>query len=66
MKDLNDLEHAFLIFASSLTSFESELKEANFKEDDVKLLAFQTINSLKNTYTDIENNINRLFKYINL
>ena len=66
MKDLNDLEHAFLIFASSLTSFESELKEANFKEEDVKLLAFQTINSLQNTYTDIENNINRLFKYKNL
>tara|TARA_B100001063_G_C16368872_1_gene359727 strand:- start:207 stop:407 length:201 start_codon:yes stop_codon:yes gene_type:complete len=66
MKDLNDLEHAFLIFASSLTSFESELKEANFKEEDVKLLAFQTINSLKNTYTDIENNIKRLFKYKNL
>ncbi len=66
MKDLNDLEHAFLIFASSLSSFESELKEANFKEEDIKLLAFQTINSLKNTYTDIENNINRLFKYKNL
>ena len=66
MKDLNDLEHAFLIFASSLSSFESELKEANFKEDDIKLLAFQTINSLKNTSTDIENNINRLFKYKNL
>ena len=66
MKDLNDLEHAFLIFASSLTSFESELKEANFKEDDVKLLAFQTINSLQNTYNDIEHNINRLFKYKNL
>ena len=66
MKDLNDLEHAFLIFASSLGSFESELKEANFKDDDVKLLAFQTINNLQNTYKDIEHNINRLFKYKNL
>ena len=66
MKDLNDLEHAFLIFASSLSSFESELKDAKFKEDDVKLLAFKTANRLRNTYTDIENNINRLFKYKNL
>ena len=66
MKDLNDLEHAFMIIASSLSSFESELKEANFEEEDVKLLAFQTINNLQNTYKDIEHNINRLFKYKNL
>ena len=36
MKDLNDLEHAFLIFASSLSSFESELKEAKFEESIYK------------------------------
>ena len=37
MKDLNDLEHAFLIFASSLSSFESELKKLNLKK---KMLSY--------------------------
>jgi|TARA_R100001460_G_scaffold23723_3_gene47697 hypothetical protein len=66
MKDLNDLEDAFLIFASSLSSFEAYLKEANFKEDDVKLLAFQSNNILQNAFNKIEKDISRLYKIKNL
>ena len=66
MKELNDLEHYFLIFASSLSTFESQLKEVNFKQDDLKLLAFQTINKLKDTYEAIDKDINSLRDLKNL
>tara|TARA_R100000278_G_scaffold111964_1_gene89648 strand:+ start:221 stop:421 length:201 start_codon:yes stop_codon:yes gene_type:complete len=66
MKELNDLENKFLIFISSLTNFESQLKESDYKEADVQLLAFQTINKLKDLNINITNEIKRAYLLKNL
>lgn len=66
MRELDKLENDFLIFASSLSTFESQLKLRNFKQDDLKLLAFQTINKLKDTYKAIDENINSVRDLKNL
>ena len=66
MKELNDLENKFLIFISSLTNFESQLKESEYKEADVQLLAFQTINKLKDLNINITNEIKRAYLLKNL
>ena len=66
MKELNKLENDFLIFASSLSTFESQLKKGNFKQEDLKLLAFQTINKLKDTFNTIDDNINSVRSLKNL
>ena len=66
MRELDKLENDFLIFASSLSTFENQLKIRNFKQDDLKLLAFQTINKLKDTYHAIDENINSVRDLKNL
>jgi len=66
MRELDKLENDFLIFASSLSTFESQLKLRNFKQDDLKLLAFQTINKLKDTFQSIDKNINSVRDLKNL
>ncbi len=66
MRELDKLENDFLIFASSLSTFENQLKLRNFKQDDLKLLAFQTINKLKDTYQAIDENINSVRDLKNL
>lgn len=66
MRELDKLENDFLIFASSLSTFENQLKLRNFKQDDLKLLAFQTINKLKDTYKAIDENINSVRDLKNL
>ena len=66
MRELDKLENDFLIFASSLSTFESQLKLRNFKQDDLKLLAFQTINKLKDTFQSIDENINSVRDLKNL
>lgn len=66
MRELDKLENDFLIFASSLSTFENQLKIRNFKQDDLKLLAFQTINKLKDTYQSIDENINSVRDLKNL
>ena len=66
MRELDKLENDFLIFASSLSTFENQLKLRNFKQDDLKLLAFQTINKLKDTYQAIDKNIDSVRALKNL
>ncbi len=66
MKELDELEDAFLIFASSLSNFETHLIEGEFKQQDVKLLAFQTVNKLQRLYNEIDGDIKRLYKIKNL
>jgi len=66
MRELDKLENDFLIFASSLSTFENQLKIRNFKQEDLKLLAFQTINKLKDTYHAIDENINSVRDLKNL
>ena len=66
MRELDKLENDFLIFASSLSTFENQLKLRNFKQDDLKLLAFQTINKLKDTYETIDITINSVRDLKNL
>ena len=66
MRELDKLENDFLIFASSLSTFENQLKLRNFKQDDLKLLAFQTINKLKDTFQSIDENINSVRDLKNL
>ena len=66
MRELDKLENDFLIFASSLSTFENQLKIRNFKQDDLKLLAFQTINKLKDTFQSIDENINNVRDLKNL
>jgi len=66
MRELDKLENDFLIFASSLSTFENQLKIRNFKQDDLKLLAFQTINKLKDTFQSIDENINSVRDLKNL
>ena len=66
MKELNDLENKFLLFIESLSNFESQLKESDYQEPDVKLLAFQTINKLKDLNYNISNEIKRVYLLKNL
>jgi len=66
MRELDKLENDFLIFASSLSTFENQLKIRNFKQEDLKLLAFQTINKLKDTFQSIDENINSVRDLKNL
>ena len=62
MKDLHKFEEMFMIFASSLAQFGSEIDQARFK-DEVGMVSWSTSNKLKDLYTEIEAEINRLKDY---
>ncbi len=62
MKDLRKFEEMFMIFASSLAQFGSEIDQARFK-DEVGMVSWSTSNKLKDLYTEIEAEINRLKEY---
>jgi|TARA_R110002020_G_scaffold159591_2_gene343529 hypothetical protein len=62
MKDLHKFEEMFMIFASSLAQFGSEIDQARFK-DEVGMVSWSTSNKLKDLYTEIEAEINRLKEY---
>jgi|TARA_R100000084_G_scaffold109349_1_gene75874 hypothetical protein len=62
MKDLHKFEEMFMIFASSLDQFGSEIEQARFK-DEVGMVSWSTSNKLKDLYTEIEAEINRLKEY---
>lgn len=62
MKDLHKFEEMFMIFASSLAQFGSEIDQAKFK-DEVGMVSWSTSNKLKDLYIEIEAEINRLKDY---
>ena len=61
MKDLHKFEEMFMIFASSLAQFGSEIDQAKFK-DEVGMVSWSTSNKL-DLYIEIEAEINRLKDY---
>ncbi len=60
MSELNTFEKAFLIFTNALSNFENQLDKTDYKQEDVKLLVFQTKNKLKNLYQDISDELDRV------
>ena len=62
MRDLHKFEEMFMIFASSLAQFGSEIDQAKFK-DEVGMVSWSTSNKLKDLYIEIEAEINRLKDY---
>ena len=60
MSELDKFENAFLIFANALSNFENQLNKTDYKQEDVKLLVFQTKNKLKNLYQDISDELDRV------
>ena len=62
MKDLNKFEEMFMLFASSLAHFGSEIEEANFK-NEVGLISWQTARKLEELYKEVEDDINRVREY---
>ena len=51
---------AFLIFTNAISNFENQLNKTDYKQEDVKLLVFQTKNKLKNLYQDISVELDRV------
>jgi hypothetical protein len=62
MKDLEKFEEMFMIFASSLAQFGSEIEEAKFK-NEVALISFSTSRKLEELYKEVEDDIKRLRMY---
>ena len=60
MRELDKFENAFLIFANALSNFENQLNKTDYKQDDVKLLVFQTKNKLKNLYQEVSQELDRV------
>ena len=60
MKELDTFENAFLVFANALSNFENQLEKTDYKQDDVKLLVFQTKNKLKNLYQEVSQELDRV------
>jgi len=60
MKELDTFENAFLVFANALSNFENQLNKTDYKQQDIKLLVFQTKNKLTNLYQDISNELDRI------
>ena len=66
MSELDTFNKNFLIFANAISNFENQLKKAVYKQEDIKLLVFQTKNKLKNLYQDISNEIDIIEQIKNL
>jgi len=62
MRDLDKFEEMFMIFASSLGQFGSQIKEANFK-NEVGLISFSTARKLEELYKEVEEDIRRARAY---
>ncbi len=60
MSELDTFENAFLIFTNAISNFENQLEKTDYKQEDIKLLVFQTKNKLKNLYQDISDELDRL------
>ena len=58
MKDLDKFEEMFMVFASSLGQFGSQIEEANFK-NEVGLISFSTARKLEELYNEVEEDIRR-------
>tara|TARA_R110001592_G_C12756327_1_gene712466 strand:- start:152 stop:352 length:201 start_codon:yes stop_codon:yes gene_type:complete len=62
MKELQKFEEMFMIFASSLSQFGSEIEQANFKHE-IGMISYQTSRKLQDLYSEIENDLERLKEY---
>ena len=60
MNELDTFENAFLIFTNAISNFENQLEKTDYKQEDIKLLVFQTKNKLKNLYQDISDELDRV------
>jgi hypothetical protein len=65
MKDLDRFEEMFMIFASSLGQFGSQIEQANFK-NEVGLISFSTSRKLEELYNEIEEDIERVRAFNNM
>lgn len=64
MKDLNEYETMFMIFASSLAQFGSDIEEANFT-GEVGFISDRASRMLQQLYIDIIKDIEEARKYRN-
>tara|TARA_B100001778_G_C18605248_1_gene639411 strand:- start:1381 stop:1581 length:201 start_codon:yes stop_codon:yes gene_type:complete len=60
MSELDTFENNFIVFANAISNFENQLNKTEYKQEDVKLLVFQTKNKLKNLYQDISDELDRV------
>ena len=60
MSELDTFENNFIVFANAISNFENQLEKTEYKQEDVKLLVFQTKNKLKNLYQDISDELDRV------
>ena len=60
MKELDDFEKAFFEFDQNMYNFSSHINKAKYKDEDVKLLVFQTCNKLQDLYIDVYEELKRL------
>jgi hypothetical protein len=65
MKDLDKFEEMFMVFASSLGQFGSEIEEANFK-NEVGLISFSTARKLEELYNEVEEDIRKARAFDNM
>jgi len=65
MRDLDKFEEMFMVFASSLAHFGSEIEEANFK-NEVGLISFSTARKLEELYNEVEKDIERARAFSNI
>lgn len=62
MNELDKFEEMFMVFASSLGQFGSQIEEANFK-NEVGLISFSTARKLEELYKEVEDDIKRARAY---
>lgn len=60
MSELDTFENNFIVFANAISNFENQLEKTDYKQEDVKLLVFQTKNKLKNLYQEISEQLDRV------
>jgi peptidoglycan hydrolase CwlO-like protein len=60
MSELDTFENNFIVFANAISNFENQLNKTDYKQEDIKLLVFQTKNKLKNLYQDISDELDRV------
>ena len=60
MSELDTFENNFIVFANAISNFENQLEKTDYKQDDVKLLVFQTKNKLKNLYQEVSQELDRV------
>lgn len=60
MSELDTFENNFIVFANAMSNFENQLEKTEYKQEDVKLLVFQTKNKLKHLYQEISEQLDRV------